>query len=279
MLTRSFIFAPGMSAELERSLWRAGVTSWQTLRKHSGQAEQAIGRARTAKLLAAVTEAEAALERGDGAWMREHWPEKETWRLWDGWCSREQVALVDIETTGRTPGYDQITVIGLADGSQARAFVAERPLPGDEPLDDFPEAVRDYRLLVTFNGIQFDVPFIEKHFRAQHFRFAMPHLDLMWPARALGLTGGLKDMEKILGISRDDDIKEIRGNQAITLWGAWRSGDRQAYERLVEYCKADCVNLMAFADAVHQRSWEAAYTPYAQDIDLDAMMGEQLSLF
>ena len=35
-----------------------------------------------------------------------------------------QVALVDIETTGLTPGYDQITVIGLADVAGAsRVFV------------------------------------------------------------------------------------------------------------------------------------------------------------
>ena len=41
----------------------------------------------------------------------------------------EQVALVDIETTGLTPGYDQITVIGLADSKGSRAFVAGKPPP------------------------------------------------------------------------------------------------------------------------------------------------------
>ena len=45
--------------------------------------------------------------------------------------AKREVALLDIETTGRTPGYDQITVIGLSDGTKERAFVAERPIDDD----------------------------------------------------------------------------------------------------------------------------------------------------
>ena len=102
----------------------------------------------------------------------------------------------------------------------------------------------------------------------------------MWPARSLGLTGGLKDMEKQIGIVRNDEIGDIRGHEAITLWGQWKnSGDRNAYERLVKYCKADCTNLQAFADWVYEKKWAASYGQFASDIDLDAISGEQLSLF
>ncbi|MHC5068164.1 MAG: ribonuclease H-like domain-containing protein [Planctomycetota bacterium] len=279
MLTASFIFAPGMTEEMERALWARGVTSWATLGKHPGEAEEAIGKARTQKLLTAVNEAQAALDAGDGSWFANHWPSKESWRLWRGLCSPEQVALLDIETTGRTPGYDQITVIGLSDGSRERAFVADRPLNDDEVLSAFPDEIKPYRLLVTYNGIGFDVPFIEKHFRTQGFSFAIPHIDLMWPARSLGLSGGLKDMEKQVGIARSGDIADMRGAEAITLWGAWKRGDRAAYDKLVTYCKADCTNLKDFADIVYQRKWDQVYTPHAADIDLDSIMGEQTSLF
>ena len=140
-------------------------------------------------------------------------------------------------------GLDAETVIGLADTAQSRVFVAGRPLAGDEVLDRFREAIRPYRLLVTFNGTNFDVPFIEKQFREANFKFEQPHLDLLMPARSLGLTGGLKDMEKQVGIQRTADIKEIRGNEAVLLWGAWKNGDQNAYKRLTTYCKADCANL------------------------------------
>ncbi|MDA3961329.1 MAG: ribonuclease H-like domain-containing protein [Planctomycetota bacterium] len=279
MLTASFIFAKGITEEMERAIWGRGVTSWATLRKHSGEAAEAIGETRAAKLVAAVGEAQEALDKGDHAWFKNHWPDQEYWRLWRGLCPQEQIALVDIETTGRTPGYDQITVIGLSDGAKELAFVADRPLPPDELLSKFPEVMKQNHLLITFNGVSFDVPFIEKHFRDIGFHFDQPHIDLMWPARSIGLTGGLKDMEKQIGISRDGDIAEMRGTEAITLWGQWKQGDRAAYDRLVTYCKADCTNLKDFADHVYQTKWDQIYTPYAKDVDLDAACGEQLSLF
>jgi hypothetical protein len=109
--------------------------------------------------------------------------------------------------------------------------------------------------------------------------FEQPHLDLLWPARALGLNGGLKDMEKQIGIVRPGDIKEMRGLEAIQLWGAWKNGDQAAYTRLTTYCKADCVILKDFADHVYKKKWEKTYTPYAKDVDFDAIKGQQLTLF
>jgi uncharacterized protein YprB with RNaseH-like and TPR domain len=279
MLTRSFIFAKGMTEEIERALWARGLTSWATLRTQLGEAAEVMGAARSQKLVETVNEAQQALDRHDHAWFKACWPEKELWRLWHGLCGPEQIALVDIETTGLTPGYDQITIIGLADGAGARVFVAGRPRPGDEALDRFREAIRAYHLLVTFNGVGFDVPFIEKHFREANFHFDQPHLDLIWPARSLGLTGGLKDMEKQIGITRPADIKEIRGLEAIRLWGAWRGGDQSAYQRLTAYCKADCVNLAEFAEHVYRKKWAKTYTPYAKEVDFDRIKGQQQTIF
>jgi len=279
MLTSSFIFAKGLNEEQERALWARGVTSWDVLRTQLGEAVEVLGNARAQKLLEAVNEADQARLRSDAAWFKANWPERESWRLWRGYCEPHQAALVDIETTGLTPGYDQITVIGLADSARARVFVAGIPQPGDETITRFTEAMREYRLLVTFNGANFDVPFIEKHFRDNAFRFDMPHLDLIFPARSLGLSGGLKDMEKHLGIAREQDIKEMRGIEAITLWGAWRNGDLAAYKRLTTYCKADCVNLTAFCDAVYARKWDTVFTQHARHIDFAKVKGEQMTLF
>ena len=279
MLTASFIFAKGMNEEMERALWQRGITSWELARTHADEVSEVMGGGRSVRLLEALNEAEQARLTQDHAWFKANWPERESWRLWTGLCASDRVAFVDIETTGLTPGYDQITVIGLADGSSQRAFVAGRPQAGDEPLDAFRDAIRAYKLVITFNGTGFDVPFIEKHFRDANFRFDMPHLDLLQPARSLGLIGGLKDMEKQLGIARDAEIAGMRGMEAIQLWGAWKNGDLAAYRKLTTYCKADCANLHAFADHVYRRKWEKAYAPFAREVDFAAIKGQQTTLF
>lgn len=279
MLTSSFIFAKGMTEDIERALWGRGLTSWDLLLRHPGEAHEVMGPTRAIKLVEAVSDAEQARLRQDAGWFRTNWPDRELWRLWSGLCQAHEIALVDIETTGLTPGYDQITVIGLADAASARVFVAGRPLPGDEVLDRFREVIKGYKLIVTFNGQNFDIPFIEKQFREANFHFEMPHLDLLWPARSLGLNGGLKDMEKQIGIERPSDIKEMRGIEAIQLWGAWKAGDQAAYKRLTTYCKADCVNLKDFADHVYRRKWEKTFTAYAKEVDFDRIKGQQLTIF
>ena len=279
MLTKSFIFAKSMTEELERVLWSKGLTSWELLLKHPGEAAEVMGPSRSQKLIEAVQQAQQALTRKDAAWFKANWPERELWRLWQGYAERTRIALVDIETTGLTAGYDQITVIGLADGAGAKVFVAGRPMPGDEVLEKFRDAIKAYDLVVTFNGANFDIPFIEKQFRDTNFHFEQPHLDLLWPARSMGLNGGLKDMEKQIGIVRTADIKGMRGLEAIQLWGAWKGGDQAAYQRLTTYCKADCVNLKEFADHVHAKKWEKTYTPYAKDVDFDAIKGQQMTIF
>ncbi len=282
MLTRSFCFLNrGVAEDQERALWGRGVVSWDVLTKYPEEASAVLGASRAGKLAEAVNDARNALAKGDAAWFKSNWPEKESWRLWQGYCTPAQKALVDIETTGLTPGVDQITVIGLADGApSARVFVAGRPQPGDELLEKFREAIKAYKLIVTYNGAGFDLPFIERQFRDQAFRFELPHADLMFPARAMGLQGGLKDMEKQVGIVRSGEIKDMRGDEAIRLWGQWKNqGDLAAYRKLTTYCKADCENLMEFGDAVYKARWAKMHTPFARDIDFAAVKGQQLSLF
>ncbi len=279
MLTSSFIFAKGMSEELERALWAHGLTSWALVRRHPEEATAVLGPARAQRLLEAIGAAEKACEARDLAHFRASWPAAMLWRLWRGYVAPERIALVDIETTGLTPGYDQITVIGLADAAGARAFVSGRPQGADAGLDAFPAAIRAYDLVATFNGTAFDLPFIERHFKDSGFRFEMPHLDLMLFARGLGMGGGLKDMEKQVGIVRDKQVQGVDGRAAIDLWAQWKHGDHAALAKLVAYCKADCANLRAFADHLYDRKWKVCHLDCAKQVDFTAIKGQQLSLF
>ncbi len=282
MLTASFIAAKGMTEELERLLWAKGIATWALAREHAAEVHEALGGQRAARLLDHLAAAEAARGRGDGAWFAAHWPAEHAWRLWRGWCDDDpaQIGLLDIETTGLTAGIDQVTVAGLVCGPRARAFVAGAPQEGHEPLDRFPEAVRGLRLLATFNGGNFDLPFLERHFRAVNLRFDLPHIDWMPPARAAGLSGGLKDMERQLGLARADEIKDVRGLGAIQLWATWRSqGDLAAYRRLTSYCLADCANLRPFGDAIYQRLWDRTHGAHVRHVDFAAIKGQQQTLF
>ncbi len=279
MLTASFSFAKGMTEELERGLWARGILDWDLARAHPEEVVEGVGGSRAGKVAEAIVEAQRALAARDRAWFRTGFNAHEAWRLWRGYCAPERIALVDIETTGLTPGYDQITVIGLVDRTQQRVFVAGRPMPGDEPLERFPAALKDYDLIVTFNGENFDLPFIERHFKEAGLRIDQPHLDLLILSRALGISGGLKDIEKQVGIARGSDIAGMRGSEAITLWGAWKHGDADAYRKITTYCKADCANLWDLAEVLYERRWTKVHTAYARAVDFVRTKGQQLSIF
>ncbi len=75
----------------------------------------------------------------------------------------------------------------------------------DINLDDIVEEFSKYRLLVSFNGARFDLPFIKSEF--PEIEFKQLHIDLMYPLRRIGYNGGLKNIEKLLGISRSEDTE------------------------------------------------------------------------
>ncbi|MBN8525967.1 MAG: ribonuclease H-like domain-containing protein [Planctomycetes bacterium] len=279
MLTASFNFAKGMTEDLERALWGRGILDWELAKAHPEEVSEGVGGSRAGRLAEALAEAQKALAGKDKQWFRSSFNPHESYRLWRGYCAPERIALVDIETTGLTPGYDQITVIGLVDRNRQRVFVAGKPMPGDEPLDRFPAAIKDYDLIVTFNGDNFDLPFIERHFKEQGYRSELPHMDLLVLARDLGISGGLKDIEKQVGIARGGEIAGMRGGEAIALWGAWKNGDAAAYKKITTYCKADCANLWDLAEILYAKRWDKIHTAHAKAIDFAKVKGQQLSIF
>src|SRR5262249_37451373 len=148
---------------------------------------------------------------------------------------RDACAFVDIETTGLSR-WDEITTAVLYDARSVRYYVN-----GDN-LKDFPRDVKDYRLLVTYNGRCFDIPFIERVFR---IRLPQAHIDLMYPLRSLGLKGGLKGCERQLGIGRPG-LEGVDGFVAVLLWNEFRKRkDVKALETLLAYNVQDAVALHA----------------------------------
>jgi len=160
-------------------------------------------------------------------------PTPETWQLYHE--RPEEAMFLDIETTGLEPEEHEITVIGAMTGGESAVFVK------GVNLEEFPAYVEKRPLFVSFNGIEFDVPFLKATFPGA--RLDQPHIDLRFVLRSLGYRGGLKSIEKQLGIERDADVKEVEGVGAIKLWERYCQGDREALDRLIEYNLADVGNL------------------------------------
>ena len=63
-------------------------------------------------------------------------------------------------------------------------------------LNDFIEDIQKYKVIVTYNGKSFDIPFIENYF---NIRLDHAHIDLRYILHSLGYLGGLKRMGKTAG--------------------------------------------------------------------------------
>jgi hypothetical protein len=102
-------------------------------------------------------------------------------------------------------------------------------------------------MMVTFNGAAFDLPFIEKIYPGTLPN--IPNLDLRYTTAKLGMTGGLKKIEKILGIERRKMIGDFTGGDAVTLWRRYKAtGDDHYLNLLIEYNEEDIINLKKIAE-------------------------------
>ncbi|HJN87200.1 MAG: ribonuclease H-like domain-containing protein [Dehalococcoidia bacterium] len=152
-------------------------------------------------------------------------------------------AYLDIETTGLSPRSDELTVVGVFidhdDDGDSSAMIQ---LVGDEiTAGRLQAAFQGVSALYTFNGSRFDVPFIRTRLGVD-LEKGLRHRDLMYDCWDQGLRGGLKKVERALGIRRK--LPGMDGLNAIRLWDQWRANDdEKALSRLLEYNKEDILNL------------------------------------
>jgi uncharacterized protein YprB with RNaseH-like and TPR domain len=147
---------------------------------------------------------------------------------------QHSVAYVDIETTGLGGPGDYITTIALYDGESVFTYVH-----GDN-LNDFRDDLYKYKLLVTYNGKGFDIPFIRSY-------LGIPvnhaHIDLRFVLASLGYRGGLKGCEKQFGLDREE-LEGVDGFFAVLLWWDFqRHGNDKALQTLLAYNVLDVINL------------------------------------
>jgi len=148
-------------------------------------------------------------------------------------------AFLDIETSWEKT----ITIIGIyRSGGETVQLIA--PEISREALL---RTLQDVERLYTYNGTVFDLPVIER-WLGLNLAGLVPHRDLMYDCRKRQLKGGLKGVERTLGIHRDTE--GVDGLQAMRLWAAYQLGNAEALELLLRYNKEDCVNLEALAQKI-----------------------------
>ncbi len=243
MIRSTFRIAPGIGRWQEARLWESGIATWDDF---PAAPRAVLGPALDAWVRAAIARARDALGAGDAEGLAAMIPLAERWRLYAAFAA--DTAFLDVETDG-----DALTAIGVLDRDGPRVFLAGRD------LHRFPEATRGWKLLVTFNGLAFDVPVLRRSFPG--WRPPRAHVDLCHLWRRLGHAGGLKLLEAETGVGRPAHLHGVGGRDAVRLWHAHERGDREALRLLVEYNLHDAVNLRTLMDLGYNRMIERLRLP------------------
>ena len=148
-------------------------------------------------------------------------------------------AFLDIETSWERT----ITIIGIYRSGAGTVQLVAPDINRLALLD----ALKGAEQLFTYNGTGFDLPVIELWLGITLAHY-LPHRDLMYDCWKRKLKGGLKSVERTLGIHRDTE--GVNGLQAMHLWAAHQKGDAEALELLLRYNKEDCENLEILAHKI-----------------------------
>ena len=106
-------------------------------------------------------------------------------------------------------------------------------------------------MIVTFFGAGFDIPKLKKAF--PEVPFDQIHLDLCYALKRVGYRGGLKKIERQLGIARSGETDGLTGRDAIRLWNEYQSGRDSSLKLLVDYNREDVVNLERLAQIAYDK--------------------------
>ena len=229
MLKNTFIHVPGLGIKSEQRIWFSGLSSWDDL---PCKECACLSPYKREIIKRCIEESQEHLSKGNPNYFGSLLPFNQFWRFFPEF--RESTAYLDIETTGLDTWGNEITTIALYDGKFVFTYVQ------GQNLDDFKKEVKRFKVLVTYNGRCFDVPFIESSFGME---INQVHIDLRYLLRSLGYTGGLKGCEKKAGIDRGD-LDGLDGYSAVLLWNDYqRNRNPKSLETLLAYNIQDVVNL------------------------------------
>jgi hypothetical protein len=229
MLQNTFIHIQGIGAITEQRLWESSLRDWDSI---DGDLPTPVSAGRKYFIEQGIEESKRHLANHNPSYFSKLLPANHSWRLFPEF--RDSTVYLDIETTGLDRYFNDITTIALYDGQCIQTYVQ------GQNLEDFIEDIQKHKVIVTYNGKSFDVPFLEQYF---NIRLDHAHIDLRYILFSLGYRGGLKGCERQLGMDRGN-LSDIDGFFAVLLWDEYqRTGDQKALDTLLAYNIQDTINL------------------------------------
>jgi uncharacterized protein YprB with RNaseH-like and TPR domain len=230
VLKQTFAHLPKIGLKKERQLRAVGISDWSLLREN---AADVLGPKLRDDVLEALDSGQAALDDRNSYYFYKTLPRELLWRMVPDF--EDEIAYLDIETTGAyLPPRGHTTSITFY--YQGRVYQEVDPEAKQDLVLDIAGSAK---LLVTFFGEVFDVPFLRKEFGLP---LEIAQLDLCFWLRRLGYRGGLKQIEK-----QFPDVfprsRPLDGWDAVRLWQAHRRGMEGALETLLTYNAEDTVVL------------------------------------
>ena len=229
MIRNSFIQIPGIGKKKEIALWNDGVFSWNNYINNKKESGVTLDEDR---FLLHIQKCISNLAKNQVDYFYSTLPSSEEWRLFREF--KNHCLYLDIETNGGDSYSGFITTIATYDGNEIKYYV------NGNNLDDFVIDVFNYKILITYNGKLFDIPFIENFFNIE---LNHAQIDLRYTLASLGFKGGLKSCEQQLGLHRNG-LDGVDGYFAIHLWNDYYyNANQKALESLLAYNIEDSINL------------------------------------
>ncbi|MBN2653516.1 MAG: ribonuclease H-like domain-containing protein [Nitrospirae bacterium] len=244
MIRHTFSLLNGIGEKLELKIWQQGILTWDDF--CNAEYIEGISPDRKIQYDEQLKKASEELHKGNAEYFTKTVRRKEQWRLYKTF--RDNAVCLDIETNGYQPGSGGYpTVVGLYNGFDWRYLLRGENLSAE----NINKELYGYKCLITFYGSVFDVPYLQRSMPG--VRFDIPHFDLCFASRKLGIEGGLKKIEQLFGIERQEAVKGIDGYAAVKLWEQARRGSTEARDLLLMYNREDTLSLLKLADIFYEK--------------------------
>jgi uncharacterized protein YprB with RNaseH-like and TPR domain/predicted nuclease with RNAse H fold/dephospho-CoA kinase len=254
MLEHTFRHLKGIGAKKERELWNSNIYSWNDFDLNQAKQERQLllFEDRENNLENTIlNSSRQALEKKDIDFFAKSLPREEYYRI--ALTFPDETLFLDIETTGLSKYYDDIILIGLGINNSYQVYIQ------GQDVSFLKKRISKSKVIVTFNGSLFDIPFIRQEF--PDLQIPSVHIDLRFLAKRVGLSGGQKKIEKQIGIKRFNELSGVFGDTAPLLWHKYCKGDLDSLKLLISYNHADIEGMKHIFDVVVERLMQQQKLP------------------
>lgn len=188
--------------------------------------------------------------------------------------------LFDIETTGLNRNYDKVILIGVLyqekENVIIKQFFCENSSEELELLKAFIATFKDFNLYITYNGANFDIPFLNKRFLKHNLNYQIEpyyNFDLYKAVRKnkgmLGLDNcKLKTVERFLGINRKDTID---GRESVRLFKKYEiTKDISLKKKILLHNYEDILHLLPTLKILNFINKDRVFTHFPKEFSVNS---------